>query len=147
MSTLISQRRIRLEVHLAPDLPDLMLDPNRVAQVVTNLLSNAIKFSPQDGMIEVRAERWEGMVRVGVRDEGEGIANADLPKLFKKFSQIDSGSTRKVGGTGLGLVICKGIVEQLGGKIWVESIPDQGSTFYFTLMPADSVEATSSAAA
>ena len=147
MSTLINQRRIRLEVNLAADLPDLMFDANRVAQVVTNLLSNAIKFSPQDGRIEIRAERWEGMVRVGVRDEGEGISNADLPKLFKRFSQIDSGSTRKVGGTGLGLVICKGIVEQLGGRIWVESVPDQGSTFYFTLVSADSVEAASSAAA
>ncbi len=147
MSTLINQRRIHLEVHLASDLPDLMFDANRVAQVITNLLSNAIKFSPQDGRIEIRAERWEGMVRVGVGDEGEGISNADLPKLFKKFSQIDSGSTRRVGGTGLGLVICKGIVEQLGGKIWVESVPDQGSTFYFTLPLADSVEAASSAAA
>jgi len=147
MSTLIQQRRIKLDVKLDPDLPDLMLDPNRVAQVVTNLLSNAIKFSPQEGRIVIHAERWEGVVRVGVSDEGEGISNADLPKLFKKFSQIDSGSTRKVGGTGLGLVICKGIVEQLGGRIWVESVPDQGSTFYFTLPPADSVEAASSAAA
>ena len=77
------------------------------------------------------------MVRVGVSDHGEGISPRDLPKLFKKFSQIDSGSTRKVGGTGLGLVISKGIVEQHGGRIWVDSAPAQGSTFYFTLPSAE----------
>src|SRR5262249_41213265 len=79
-----------------------------------------------------------GMVRIGVRDFGEGIAPADHTKLFRKFSQIDSGSTRKVGGTGLGLVISKGIVEQHGGAIWVESTYGEGSTFYFTLPLAES---------
>ena len=137
LRTLIEERRIHLDFNLAAGLPDLMIDPNRVAQVLTNLLSNAIKFSAAGGRIELTAESWEGAVRVGVRDFGEGIAPADLPKLFKKFSQIDSGSTRKVGGTGLGLVISKGIVEQLGGHIWVDSVPTQGSTFYFTLMPAE----------
>ena len=72
-------------------------------------------------------------MRIGVRDYGEGIGPHDLPKLFRKFSQIDSSATRKAGGTGLGLVICKGIVEQHGGKIWVESTAGEGSTFYFTL--------------
>jgi signal transduction histidine kinase len=145
LSTLINERRIHLDLNLSADLPDLMLDPNRVAQVVTNLISNAIKFSPPEGRIEISAERWEGVVRVGVRDHGDGIATDDLPKLFKKFSQIDSGATRKVGGTGLGLVICKGIVEQLGGKIWVESVPAQGSTFYFTLVPAEPSAAAAAA--
>ena len=72
-----------------------------------------------------------------MRDHGEGIAPQDLPKLFRKFSQIDSSATRKAGGTGLGLVICKGIVEQHGGKIWVESTLGKGSTFYFTLPLAE----------
>jgi signal transduction histidine kinase len=76
---------------------------------------------------------WEGAVRVSVRDHGEGIAAQNLPKLFQKFSQIDSTSTRRAGGAGLGLVICKGIVEQHGGRIWVESAPGEGSTFHFTL--------------
>jgi signal transduction histidine kinase len=74
-----------------------------------------------------------------VRDHGEGIASQDLPKLFRKFSQIDSSATRKAGGTGLGLVICRGIVEQHGGKVWVESTLGQGSTFYFTLPLAERV--------
>jgi signal transduction histidine kinase/CheY-like chemotaxis protein len=137
MRTMMEERRIHLEVVLAPDLPDLMLDSNRVAQVLTNLLSNATKFSPSGGRIEITAEPWQELVRIGVRDHGEGISPVDLPKLFRKFSQVDSSATRKAGGTGLGLVICKGIVEQHGGKIWVESTPGQGSTFYFTLPLAD----------
>jgi signal transduction histidine kinase/CheY-like chemotaxis protein len=137
LKTLLDERRIHLQVALDPSVPDVMLDSNRVVQVVTNLLSNAIKFSPEGGDILVTAESWEGLVRVGVRDHGEGIAARDLPKLFKKFSQIDSGPTRKVGGTGLGLVICKGIVEQHGGRIWVDSEPGEGSTFYFTLPVAE----------
>ena len=133
LRTMIEERNIVVDLELATGLPDLMLDPSRITQVVTNLLSNAMKFSPGEGHIEILAERWQGLVRVGVRDHGEGISPQDLPKLFRKFSQIDSGPTRKVGGTGLGLVICKGIVEQHGGTIWVESTHGEGSTFYFTL--------------
>jgi signal transduction histidine kinase/DNA-binding response OmpR family regulator len=141
LRTMMEERRIHLEVLLSPEMPDLMLDANRVAQVLTNLLSNATKFSQSGGRIEITAEPWEGVVRVGVRDHGEGIAPQDLPKLFRKFSQVDSSATRKAGGTGLGLVICKGIVEQHGGKIWVESTPGQGSTFYFTLPLAERLAA------
>jgi len=144
---LIEERRIQLEVVMAPDLPDLMLDANRVTQVVTNLLSNAIKFSHAEGRIDVFAETWERGVRVGVRDHGEGIAAKNLPQLFQKFTQIDSTSTRRAGGTGLGLVICKSIVEQHGGQMSVESTLDEGSTFYFTLPPAPAAEISPAAAA
>ena len=133
LRTVLEQHRVHLDIVIAPDLPELMLDASRIAQVLTNLLSNAVKFSPAGGRIELSAESWEGAVRIGVRDYGEGIGPHDLPKLFRKFSQIDSSATRKAGGTGLGLVICKGIVEQHGGKIWVESTAGEGSTFYFTL--------------
>ncbi len=133
LRTLIEEREIQLVLNLSYDLPDLILDSHRIVQVLTNLLSNAIKFSPPSGTIEVTAEAVEGGARVSVRDYGEGIAASDLPKLFRKFSQIDGGSTRKVGGTGLGLVICKGIIEQHGGQIGVESTPGEGSTFFFTL--------------
>src|SRR5204863_8483940 len=101
---LLEERRIKLEVSLADDLPDAMLDAHRITQVVTNLLSNAIKFSPPGESVSVEASAEEGMLRVSVRDHGDGIAPQDLPTLFEKFQQIDSGSTRKVGGTGLGLV-------------------------------------------
>ena len=133
LRTLIEERRIQLEVVLAPDLPDLVMDANRIAQVVTNLLSNAIKFSVEGGRIEVMADLDDGGVRVSVRDHGEGIPPQSLPKLFQKFSQVDSSATRRAGGTGLGLVICKGIIEQHGGTIQVESTPGLGSTFYFLL--------------
>jgi signal transduction histidine kinase len=137
LRTLIEERRIQLDVRMASDLPDVMLDPHRITQVVTNLLSNAIKFSPVDGRIEVVAEAGENRVRIDVRDFGEGIAARDLPKLFQKFSQVDSAATRRHGGTGLGLVISKGIVEQHGGEISVDSRLGEGSTFTFTLPAAE----------
>ena len=129
----IEERRIRTTLVLPDDLPDAMLDAHRIAQVVTNLLSNAVKFSPVGGEVRIEAEVLGEELRVLVRDRGEGIRAEDLPKLFHKFQQIDSRSTRKVGGTGLGLVISKGIVEQHGGAIGVDSLPGQGSTFWFTL--------------
>ncbi len=134
---LIEERRIQLELDLPADLPDTLLDAHRIAQVLTNLLSNAIKFSPAGGRIEVAARPYGRDLRVEVRDHGEGIAAKDVPKLFRKFQQIDSGATRKVGGTGLGLVICKGIVEQHGGQVGVETEPGKGSTFWFTLPLAE----------
>jgi signal transduction histidine kinase/DNA-binding response OmpR family regulator len=133
LRTLIAERHIVVDCVFEPGLPDVLMDSNRIAQVLTNLLSNAIKFSAPEGRIEVRAETEGPMLRVSVRDSGEGIGPGDIHKLFRKFSQIDSGSTRRVGGTGLGLVICKGIVEQHGGTIGVDSVPGEGSTFYFFL--------------
>jgi len=136
LRTQLEERRLQLETRLAPGLPEVMVDSHRIGQVLTNLMSNAIKFSPAGGRIVITAEPWNGCVRVGVRDHGEGIAPQDLPKLFRKFSQIDSSATRKAGGTGLGLVICKGIIEQHGGQMAVESTPGEGSTFFFVLPPA-----------
>ena len=134
---LLEERRIQLKLELPDDLPDALLDAHRITQVVTNLLSNAIKFSPPGGEVRIETSVSEGVLRLAVRDHGDGIAAADLPKLFKKFQQIDSGSTRKVGGTGLGLVISKGIIEQHGGRIGVESERGEGSTFWFTLPTAE----------
>jgi signal transduction histidine kinase len=130
---LIEDRRIQLDFGLPDDLPDAMMDANRIAQVLTNLLSNAIKFSPPGGGIRVEARNEPGAIRIAVSDHGAGIAAEDLPKLFRKFQQIDSSSTRRAGGTGLGLVISKGIVEQHGGRIGVTSTPGEGSTFWFTI--------------
>ncbi len=130
---LLEERRIQLEIAVPTGLPEGLLDPHRVTQVVTNLLSNAIKFSPPGGRVRIEASSSEEVLRLSIKDNGDGIASKDLPRLFKKFQQIDSGSTRKVGGTGLGLVISKGIIEQHGGRIGVESSPGEGSTFWFTL--------------
>jgi signal transduction histidine kinase/DNA-binding response OmpR family regulator len=136
LRTLLEERRIQFETRFESDLPELMIDGGRITQVVTNLLSNAIKFSPPGERVELLATSEGGRVRVSVRDRGEGIAPQNLGKLFQKFSQVDTTSTRRAGGTGLGLVICKGIVEQHGGTIHVESAPGLGSTFSFLLPPA-----------
>lgn len=114
-------------------------DGFRIGQVITNLLSNAVKFSDPGGEILVSARNVDETVEVCVQDSGKGIASEDVPKLFRKFQQLDSSPTRKVGGTGLGLVICKGIVEQHGGKIWLDSTPNVGSRFFFTIPRANAV--------
>ena len=105
----------------------------RIGQVATNLIGNAIKFSPDKGRIEVFASGDSSTVTISVKDYGRGIAQRDINRLFQRFAQLDSSTTRKAGGTGLGLVISKGIVEQHGGKIWVESSLGRGSTFSFSL--------------
>ena len=124
---------VSIDVHMEGSAGVIEADPMRVAQVITNLLGNAIKFSPDKGKIEVWARGTESEVVIDVRDHGRGISQRDLSRLFQRFAQLDSSTTRKAGGTGLGLVISKGIVEQHGGRIWVESSMGQGSTFSFAL--------------
>ncbi|MBM3275826.1 MAG: HAMP domain-containing histidine kinase, partial [Candidatus Sericytochromatia bacterium] len=108
------------------------MDSRRIGQVLLNLLSNAIKFTPDGGRISVRASATDGALRCEVTDSGIGIADNDVPKLFRRFSQIEPGPRRHVG-TGLGLSICKAIVEAHGGEIGVSSEKGRGSTFWFTL--------------
>jgi PAS domain S-box-containing protein len=110
-------------------------DRDRLAQVLVNLMSNAIKFSPEGERVEVRAfpapSQASGRVRVSVTDHGPGIARADVPKLFQKFHQLDASDARRRGGSGLGLVIAKRLVEAHHGHIGVDSEVGRGSTFYF----------------
>jgi signal transduction histidine kinase len=120
-------------VRIDPATGSVEADPMRIGQVATNLIGNAIKFSPERGKIEIFASGDSSSVTVSVKDYGRGIAQRDLSRLFQRFAQLDSSTTRKAGGTGLGLVISKGIVEQHGGKIWVESSLGRGSTFSFSL--------------
>ena len=120
-------------------------DPDRLVQVLTNLLSNAIRVSPRGGRVEVLAEpSTYGRVRLSVRDEGPGISEQDLPRLFGKFQQIDGSDGPVRGGTGLGLAICKGIVEEHGGRIGVTSRPGEGSTFWIEIHAPLDPEATAS---
>lgn len=107
------------------------MDSQRIGQVLINLLNNAIKFTPQAGSIRVKAYRQGESLRCEVEDTGEGIAPEDLPRLFQRFSQLESGVRR--GGTGLGLSIIKEIVQAHGGSVGVESEQGKGSTFWFTL--------------
>jgi signal transduction histidine kinase/DNA-binding response OmpR family regulator len=123
---------------IAPAVPvHLTGDPNRLRQVIINLLGNSIKFTDKGGL-EVRVEPdpedgGPGHLRFGVTDTGIGIPQEKLGLIFESFSQADSSTTRKYGGTGLGLTISKQLVELMGGRIWVESQPGVGSTFFFTV--------------
>ena len=119
-------------VDLAPDLPTVMGDHDRLIQVVINLTSNAIKFTP-DGTITITAEPHEGGVMVSVADTGVGIAPEDQAKVFEQFGQAGDTLTDKPRGTGLGLPICREIVEHHGGRLWLESEVGAGSTFRFTV--------------
>ncbi|WP_050753162.1 PAS domain S-box protein [Pseudobacteroides cellulosolvens] len=117
--------------------PYLVGDPNRLQQVLNNLISNAIKFTDNgDVSIEVRKKSISDdyiELQFSVTDTGIGISPEGMERLFKSFSQVDSSYTRRYGGTGLGLVISRQLVEMMSGKIWVESEAGKGSTFYFTL--------------
>ncbi|NPA31276.1 MAG: GAF domain-containing sensor histidine kinase [Chloroflexi bacterium] len=141
---LVKDKPVRLETDLAPDLPPLRVDPKRFRQILLNLLSNAAKFT-KEGYIRVRAYQEVdpltaySEVIVAVEDTGPGIAPEHVERLFQPFYQVDSSLTREVGGTGLGLAITRNLVELHGGRIWVESEPGRGSTFYvaFPVTPTD----------
>jgi signal transduction histidine kinase len=105
----------------------------RIEQVLTNLVDNAIKFTPPSGVVAMSATDMGDEVQVVVSDTGIGIPSDELERVFDRFYQVDGGSTRRYRGTGLGLTICKHIIEHHRGRIWVESEEGEGSTFFFTL--------------
>ena len=143
INILSNQKYISVRVDLDPDLPPVWSDKDKLVQVVTNLLSNAIKFTPEEGEIWVQAKflpEGSGMVQVSVSDTGIGIAPEDQEKVFEKFRQMGDTLSDKPKGTGLGLPICKEILEHYGGRIWVESELGKGSTFFFTLPVARKVD-------
>lgn len=107
-------------------------DPDRLREVITNLFDNAVKYS-DSGKVSLGLTGDEAVVQMYVRDSGSGIAAEDIPHLFQKFYRVDNTATRTIGGTGLGLFICRKIVELYNGRIWVESEPGKGSTFYINL--------------
>lgn len=140
------------EITLVKQPQDILVwaDPDYILQALTNLLSNAIKFSSPGGTVwltvELGTREWENSPKVDsstqnlrtevvfrVRDEGQGIPADQLERIFERFQQVDSSDSRKKGGTGLGLTICRKIIEQHNGRIWAESHPGCGSTFAFTL--------------
>ncbi len=125
------QQRLRLEVEA--DLPPVCADAPRVYQILRNLVGNAVKFSGVGTEIRIDIRSENGAVSCRVIDEGPGIAEADLDRIFDRFTQLDMGTTRVAGGAGLGLAIAKSLVEAHGGQIGVESRVGKGSTFWFTL--------------
>lgn len=123
------------EVMLELPRPPIKVEGDRVQVelVMDNLLGNAIKYSPMGKPIRVDLHKRGTEVEVSVTDEGIGIAAQHLPKVFDKFYRVEGGYSRRTPGSGLGLYICRSIVEAHGGRIWAESVPGQGSTFTFAL--------------
>jgi DNA-binding response OmpR family regulator len=140
-ASLFEQKKLPLLKEVEPDLPAVVGDRDRLIQVVINLISNAVKFTDTGG-VTCRAARRNGEIVISVQDTGLGISAADQPKVFEKFKQVGDTLTDKPKGTGLGLPICKEIVEHHGGRIWVESEPGKGSTFSFTVPVLDDRAAT-----
>jgi len=130
---LAGERGVVIRKNINDSVLRIQGDRRRLEQILSNLLSNALKFTPPDGVIEVGAASTDAEAKVWIKDTGVGIASDEIGKLFEKYKQTTSGKTSEHKGTGLGLVICKMIVEAHGGKIWAESEEGKGSTFTFTL--------------
>lgn len=137
-----------LMVEMAPDVRWVMADPGRLQQILTNLIDNAIKYSPNGGrvVIATRLHRPTNEVVISVSDQGIGIPPDHLERIFDRFQRVDSSETRTIRGTGLGLYIARHLVELHGGKMRVESEVGRGSTFSFTLRPAEPVQQGNTAA-
>lgn len=131
-----------IDVSLPAVLPKVAGDADRTRQVLTNLLDNAIKYSPHGGRIELGVEVDDGHARFTVRDEGLGIPLGEQELIFDKFYRLDPDHRRGIGGSGLGLYICRELVRSMNGTIWVESDPGKGSTFTFELPVAEQVVAS-----
>ena len=139
--SLTTQKDLKVAILLNDDLPKVFSDQDRLVQVVTNLLSNAIKFTPNGGSIQVQSglspitspDTDVAMVEISVSDDGVGIDESEIGNIFNRFQQAGDTISSSPQGSGLGLHISREIVEHLGGKIWVESKPGSGSTFFFTV--------------
>jgi two-component system phosphate regulon sensor histidine kinase PhoR len=124
---------VAMSVHVPPEMPLLRGDELRVQQVLTNLLNNAIKFSPPHTEISISVRQSGSTAEFAIHDRGPGVAPEEQARIFERFYQSESSQRARSGGYGLGLAIAKLIVEQHGGEIWLESTPEAGTTFYFTL--------------
>lgn len=132
ISPMAARQEIQIDTTgIVADLPHVLADDNRIAQVFSNLYSNAIRYTPFRGTIAVSAIHTDGAVRFCVRDNGPGIPQNDAKHIFEKFYQVRD--DQRAGGSGLGLAIVKEIIEAHGGTVWVESAAGMGSSFYFTV--------------
>jgi len=121
------------EFDFPPDLPSVWGDPERLQEVLSNLIDNAVKYSPSGGTVWIGGRVDQSTVTVYVADQGIGIPPEEQARIFDRFHRVDSPEHRSAKGTGLGLYLVKAIVEAHGGRVWVESAPERGSIFIFTL--------------
>jgi signal transduction histidine kinase len=129
----VREKKLNLCMEFDENLPEvIVMDRDRIIQVLINLLNNALKFSSK-GSIIISAKSWNTNLQVSISDEGIGISKNDIPKLFHHFVQLAPSQYRKVGSTGLGLAICKQLIEGHQGKIWVNSVLGKGSVFTFEI--------------
>jgi len=136
------EKNIQLKINVDHALPEVNVDPTRIEQVVVNLLANAIRHTPADGSVTVSMKAVysdttqpveKTSVIISIADTGEGIAPEHLPHIFDRFYRVKDSRARSEGGAGLGLTIVKQMIETHGGKVWVESEPNKGSTFYMAI--------------
>jgi Na+/proline symporter/signal transduction histidine kinase len=134
VSQMFKENSVQLELNLPRELPSIVADHDRLMQVMLNLLSNAAKFCKRpDGKVAVTLALRDHFLRVDVTDNGAGVSASDQEVIFEKFRQVGDTLTDRPQGTGLGLPICRRIINHFGGSLWVESRPGQGATFSFTL--------------
>lgn len=136
LSPLASNKHLALSMDLPAGFPEIEADPMRLEQVLTNLVENAIKFTPEGGQVRVLGRDGVELIEIVVADTGIGIPVEERERIFDRFYQVDSSARRRFKGTGLGLTICKHIVTQHGGRIWVEGAEGEGSEFHVTLPKA-----------
>jgi two-component system, OmpR family, phosphate regulon sensor histidine kinase PhoR len=130
------EKNITLSNYIDENMPDVMADGSMLAQVFSNLIDNAIRYTPSGGAVELSARESGDMITVSVQDNGRGIEEKHIPRIFERFYCVDKARSRDTGGTGLGLSIVKHIVRDHGGQVFVKSVPEQGSTFSFTIPKA-----------
>ncbi|MCB9008773.1 MAG: HAMP domain-containing protein [Ardenticatenaceae bacterium] len=127
------QKQIRLALNVSANLPEVLADPDRLAQVLDNLLTNALRYTPENGRIHLSATQTTTAVQLKVQDSGPGMNAAELAHVFDRFYRGDKSRQRHEGSSGLGLAIARSIVESHNGRIWAESAPGQGATFIIEL--------------
>ena len=134
IKTIAQKRKIHVDVVISPEIREVTLDQQKFKQILYNLLSNAIKFTEPGGVVRMRVQTQDAhYFKLVIKDTGIGIKSEDLPRLFHNFEQLDSGSSRRYEGSGLGLALTKGLVELQGGTISVESQYRVGTTFLVVL--------------
>jgi two-component system phosphate regulon sensor histidine kinase PhoR len=133
MTSKAETKNVQISPAIEKDIKHMKADPMRLAQCMRNLIDNAVKYTHRGDTIKVSAENDDGFIRISVRDNGPGIGEEHLPRIFERFYRVDKARSRELGGTGLGLSIVKHIVTEHGGTVTVRSVPGNGSEFSFTI--------------